>query len=210
MSAASIFSAARPGWAPPAAICTTVSTSPDRKSTATAEQVFAALYGSDSFGPVVTSLGAAFSHLNQDCSRQVVFPGVAEGVSSDGDGWLGQIFGEFGYRFDIDDPSAPRLGHQRDGRAVCRRCRHPPPSGRLCRARRAGGAVRRRPESGCRDHHAGGRLESELAIAVPFTFHGLVGWRHAYGDVSPEAAWCLPAERLHGRRGPARPRCLRH
>jgi fibronectin-binding autotransporter adhesin len=32
---------------------------PDRSATATAEQVFAALYGASSFGPVVVSLGGA-------------------------------------------------------------------------------------------------------------------------------------------------------
>jgi fibronectin-binding autotransporter adhesin len=34
----------------------------------------------------------------------------------------------------------------------------------------------------------GVRLEAALATAVPLTARAMVGWRHAYGDVTPEAA----------------------
>jgi outer membrane autotransporter protein len=33
----------------------------------------------------------------------------------------------------------------------------------------------------------GMRAEATLAGALPMTLRGLVGWRHAYGDVSPQA-----------------------
>jgi outer membrane autotransporter protein len=33
----------------------------------------------------------------------------------------------------------------------------------------------------------GMRAEARIGDAVPLTLHGLLGWRHAYGDVAPEA-----------------------
>ena len=162
---------------------------PDRSATAAAEQVFAALYGSDSFGPVAVSLGAAFSHLNQDLSRQIVFPSVAEGASSDGHGWLGQTFGEFGYCFEMDNPfgaGAPMTSAMVEpfvgGAAI-----HLHQDGF---AERGGLAALSAPgqSSDVETTTLGVRLEAKLATAVPLTARAMVGWRHAYGDVTPEAA----------------------
>ncbi|WP_162559222.1 autotransporter serine protease [Microvirga sp. 17 mud 1-3] len=149
-----------------------------RLSSGSNESVFGALYGSGQWGALTLRLGAAYARHDIDLSRTITFPGYADAVKASYDGSTLQAFGELGYRLGFGalalEPfvgaSVLRLstdGFQEQGGAA------------------ALTGFGRTYDLGTTT--VGLRAEARLSETVPLTLSGLLGWRHAYGDVAPEA-----------------------
>ncbi|MBA1158559.1 autotransporter-associated beta strand repeat-containing protein [Microvirga mediterraneensis] len=142
------------------------------------ESVFGALYGSGAWGGVTLRLGAASAGHALEVNRAIRFPGFRDQTGASYDGWSAQAFGEAGYRIDLGpvqlEPfaGAAVLRLHTDGFAE------------------DGGAA---ALTGSARVHAlatttlGVRAEARLSDTVPLVARGLLGWRHAYGDVEPAA-----------------------
>jgi len=115
-------------------------------------------------------------------SRTVRFPAFTGATSASYDGWTAQAFGELGYRFGW--PGA--MIEPFVGTSVLRL--------HTDAFRESGGAA---ALSGFGHNNdlgtttLGVRAETRLSQDLPLTLRGLVGWRHAYGDVEPESLLAL-------------------
>jgi outer membrane autotransporter protein len=148
-----------------------------RLSSGSNESVFAALYGSGSWGALTLRLGAAYAWHDIDVNRTVRFPGFADTTGTSYDGWTAQAFAEVGYRIGLGpvqlEPfvGASVLRLHTDGFAE------------------EGGAAALTGYAQDQDLATttmGLRAEAQLSADLPLIARGLVGWRHAYGDVEPE------------------------
>ncbi|MBF9235475.1 autotransporter domain-containing protein [Microvirga alba] len=156
-----------------------------RLSSGANESVFGALYGAGSWGNLSLRLGTSFAHHDFAVSRNVAFPGFAEALRASYDGSTVQAFGEVGYRIGL---------------------------GRVAVEPFAGAAALRLHTDGFQEHGGeaaltgfgrtyelgtttlGVRAEARLSDEVPLLLRGLVGWRHAYGDVEPAALLAFAGE----------------
>jgi outer membrane autotransporter protein len=147
-----------------------------RLSSGTNESVFAALYGAGTWGALTLRLGAAYAWHDFDVSRTIRFPGFSDQVGASYDGWTAQAFAEIGYRIDLGamqlEPfaGASVLRLHTDGFAE------------------EGGAAALTGSAQDQELATttlGLRAEARLSETVPLTARGLVGWRHAFGDVVP-------------------------
>lgn len=147
-----------------------------RLSSGATETTFGTLYGATSWGAVSLRGGLSYGHHDIDSRRTVVFPGFSDAVSASYRGWTALAFGEAGYRIDW-------------GRAMIE------PFAGLSVQRlhtdafvEEGGAAALTGYA--RDYDLGTttlgvRGEARLGENGPVTVRGLLGWRHAYGDVEP-------------------------
>jgi outer membrane autotransporter protein len=153
------------------------------------DQLFGAVYGGASFGAVELSAGTAYGSMSTGIDRRIAFPGFDEAASSESHGWTAQAFGEAGYRFDLSGrdlgPAALEAAFWQPilGAALIRL--HQDDFGE------AGGPAALTGLAGSQDLATttlGVRAAATLAGPLPLEFRGLVGWRHAYGDIVPTAA----------------------
>ncbi len=154
-----------------------------RGSSATFESVFGGVYGGASFGAFQLRAGALYGTNTTSTTRQVVFPGFFEALSSSNGGSTAQAFGEAGYRIQLAglgfgggsrvnvEPfvgAAAFLIHQNGFTEV--------------------GSTSALTAS-ARDFNVQTTtlgVRGELAFAsMPLTLKTMLGWRHAYGDVVP-------------------------
>jgi outer membrane autotransporter protein len=151
---------------------------PARLSSGSTDSVFAAIYGGTALGPLNLRLGASFAGQRTDTRRAIVFPGFNDLARAAYDGYTAQAFGELGYRFrlfanSIVEPfvGATALTVHRD------------------RFAEAGGAAAlvgfaRDTEVGYTT--VGFRTEWQ-PFDAPIVIRGMTGWRHAFGDLRPDA-----------------------
>ncbi|WP_414474478.1 autotransporter domain-containing protein [Microvirga sp. M2] len=149
-----------------------------RLSSGSNESVFGALYGSGTWGGLNLRLGTSYAIHDIDTSRRVVFPGFSDNLSASYNGWTAQAFGELGYRFEagiaILEPFV--------GASILRL--HTDGFGETGGAAALTGFARGYDLG---TTTVGLRAEARLGADVPLMVRGLVGWRHAYGDVEPVA-----------------------
>jgi fibronectin-binding autotransporter adhesin len=150
-----------------------------RLSSGSTDSIYAALYGSGSWGGLNLRLGGFYAGHDFDVSRTVTFPGFSDRTHASYDGWTAQAFGELGYQVSLKggvtlEPflgaSVMRLhmdGFQEEGGAA------------------ALTSYGRSYDLGTTT--LGLRAEARLGLDLPLTVRGMVGWRHAYGDVNPSA-----------------------
>jgi outer membrane autotransporter protein len=149
-----------------------------RLSSGSNDSVFGALYGSFSWGALCLRLGASYARHDFDVQRRVQFPGFADSTQASYDGSTAQAFAEVGYGFDLGrvflEPfvgaSVLRLhtdAFQEEGGAAT-----------------LTGYAR---DQDLATTTLGLRAEARLSQDLPLTLRGLLGWRHAYGDVEPQA-----------------------
>jgi len=149
-----------------------------RLSSGSNESVFGALYGSGSWGGLNLRLGTSYAVHDLDTKRTVRFPGFADQTSASYDGWTAQAFGELGYRFRV----GPSTLEPFVGASVLRL--------HTSGFAEDGGAS---ALVGYEQNHdlgtttLGIRAEAQLSADMPLIVRGMVGWRHAYGDVDPSA-----------------------
>jgi outer membrane autotransporter protein len=154
-----------------------------RGSSATFESVFGGAYAGASFGAFQLRAGALYGTNTTSTTRQVVFPGFFEALSSSNGGSTAQAFGEAGYRIQLSgwgigggsrvsvEPfagAAAFLIHQNGFTEV-------------------GGTSAL--TASARDFNIQTTtlgVRGQLAFAsMPLTLKTMLGWRHAYGDVVP-------------------------
>lgn len=149
-----------------------------RLSSGSNDSIYAALYGSGSWDGLNLRLGASYAWYDFDVSRTVTFPGFSARTHASYGGWTAQAFGELGYQFSLGgvllEPfvgaSVMRLhmdGFQEEGGAA------------------ALTGYGRSYDLGTTT--LGLRAAAKLGLDLPLSVHGMVGWRHAYGDVNPSA-----------------------
>lgn len=149
-----------------------------RLSSGTTDTFFASVYGAAAWGQVNLRLGASYAWHDIDTRRSIRFPGFADEVSASYGGATIQAFGEVGYALDLGQvtlepfvgASVMRLhtdGFQEEGGA----------------AALTGYAQ----DQDLATTTLGLRAEARLSDELPVIARGMLGWRHAYGDVNPTA-----------------------
>jgi outer membrane autotransporter protein len=148
-----------------------------RASSGTSDDYHLGLYGGSQWGAVGLRLGAAYSWHDVETARSVAFPGFAESLSADYDAQTAQVFGELGYRIDTANASFEPF---------------------------AGAAYVNLHTNGFTEEGGDAALTSSSTnTGVTFTtlgiraatvfplgsrqasLHGMLGWRHAFGDTTP-------------------------
>ncbi|MBO1908036.1 autotransporter domain-containing protein [Microvirga sp. 3-52] len=148
-----------------------------RFSSGSTESVFTTLYGAGSWGGVNLRLGASYALHDIDMSRAVLFPGFVDRVGASYNGWTALAFGEVGYRFGLGGATlepfvgASILRLHTDGFVE------------------SGGAAALTGFTRDQDLGTttlGVRVETGLGVDTGLSVSGMLGWRHAYGDVNPD------------------------
>lgn len=152
-----------------------------RASSAGLETVFGSVYGGARFGAFDLRAGGSFGGTSYTASRTTAFPGFLDSESARYRGTTAQVFGEIGYRMDTNAAFIePFAG------AAAIRVR----TNRFAEAATGGAAL----FGSARDHDLGTttlgvRGEMELATlfatSLPITARAMLGWQHAFGDVTP-------------------------
>ena len=156
-----------------------------RLSSATFESVFGGAYAGASFGAVQLRTGALYATNSASTTRQVIFPGFADAVSSSNGGSTAQAFGEAGYRIQLSGASF-------GGLAFSRASLEPYAGAAAIRIHQngftEGGGIAALTGT-AKDFNVETTtlgVRGELALAsLPVTFTSMLGWRHAFGDVVP-------------------------
>jgi subtilase-type serine protease len=151
----------------------------DRLSSGSSDNYHLGAYAGTQWGKLGFRSGLAYTWHRLDTDRSVAFPGFPDSLSSDYDAGTFQAFGELGYRVDT-----PMVAFE--------------PYGNLAYAhlktdgfREEGGAsaLNGRGESSDTTFTTLGlRASADFQLgAMPVIARGGIGWRHAFGDVTPEA-----------------------
>ncbi len=149
-----------------------------RLSSGTNESIFGALYGSAKWGALNLRLGASYAANDIHMNRQIGFIGFQDQVTSSYDGSTIQAFGEIGYRLGLGAIQIePFLGA-----AVLRT--HTDAFVEEGGIAALAGTAR---DYNLSTTTLGLRAEAMLSRDLPLTVRGMLGWRHAYGDVEPTA-----------------------
>ena len=150
----------------------------DRRSSASTDNYHLGIYGGTQWGALSFRSGLAYSWSEIDTSRQVAFPGFADSLSSDYRAGTTQVFGELGYGI-----KAGNVGFE--------------PFANLAYVNvhtngftEQGGISALTVYGGSNDitfTTLGLRASTDFDIgSARATVRGTIGWRHAYGDVTPE------------------------
>ena len=150
-----------------------------RGSSGTARSWHLGVYGATQLGALGLSAGASYSWNRIETARSVAFPGFADRLSASYDAGTAQFFGEAGYRIDTAAASFTpfvNLAHV-----------HVRTPGFT---ERGGAAALSQAKSSLDTTFAtlGVRASSTFDLGgAAVTAHGMVGWRHAFGDTTPLA-----------------------
>lgn len=157
----------------------------DRASSADSDNYTAALYAGGHLGAVAVRLGGAYTWNDVSTSRSVAFPGFFDSVNSGSDLGTAQVFADVGYdivagAFAFEPYAAIAYVNLSGGDF-----------------REAGGGAALAGFSSDTDTTfttLGLRASTEM-VAFGTTWRGLVGlgWRHAFGDVTPAASLAFAA-----------------
>ncbi len=152
-------------------------------SKSTTDQFDLGVYAGTYLGPVGLRFGASHSWNNIDSERSLFIPGVTERLTAGYDASTSQIFGEISYQQQIGgatfEPFAnlAYVNFQNDGFSE------------------RGGAGALSVEDGSQNAiftEIGLRAVTEFTLQeATGTLHGSVSWRHANGDVTPDAKMAL-------------------
>ncbi|MFC4172875.1 autotransporter domain-containing protein [Microvirga sp. GCM10011540] len=140
--------------------------------------VFGALYGSARWGAINLRLGASYSAHNFDVQRTIAFPGFADRTTASYDGSTMQAFGEIGYGVSFGRATLEPFA----GASVLRlRTKSFVEDGGDAALLGYGHSF------GLATTTLGVRGDAKVSDDLPLTLRGLLGWRHAFGDVEPHA-----------------------
>lgn len=151
----------------------------DRYASATSDNWHLGVYGGNQWGPIGLRAGLVQTWHSIDSSRSVSYTGFSDSLDADYDARTFQAFGELGYRIDMAaasfEPFA-NLSHVRlhtDGFTE------------------KGGAAAlsvNGETTSTTFTTLGLRASAPLQLgATTANLHGTLGWRHAYGDITPES-----------------------
>ena len=156
--------------------------------TAMIDSYTAALYGSGQWGPAALRLGAAYTLNQVDTSRQILIGAFGDQPDADYDARTAQVFGEFGYRLNIGsvalEPFAGLAYVNLDTDSFVE----------------FGGPAALHGRDGSQSvtfSTLGLRLANTFDLGgTAITAHGMVGWRHAFGDVDPSMTMAFAGSSL--------------
>lgn len=141
------------------------------------------LYGGTALASLNLRLGAAYGWYDIDTQRQVDIPGFNDELDADYSAGTAQVFGEFSYRFDLGGLVAEPFARaayvhlHTDG------------------FEEEGGAAALTADSDNQDitfTTLGLRAAAQLSVGQSsVTAQGLLGWRHGFGDITPETMFTL-------------------
>lgn len=151
----------------------------DRLSSGSSDNVHLGVYGGAAWGGLGLRAGAAYSWHFVNTSRKAAFGDFSESLDADYDAGTVQVFGEAGYRFELEAASLEPFagiayvdvhtdGFEEDG----------------------GAAALAQGSSDWDQTFTTLGLRATMPLASyrgDATLSGVVGWRHAFGDVTPEA-----------------------
>ena len=147
-------------------------------SSGSVETIFAGLYGSATLNPWRLRGGALYGHNEYQTQRTIAFPGFVDATHSRYGGGVAQAFGEAGYHLDFEHYSLePFVG------AMAMNIGTDDFS-------ESGGAAALTGASRSFAFGAttlGLRAETPISPSLPLALKGMVGWRHVFGDVTPDA-----------------------
>jgi fibronectin-binding autotransporter adhesin len=154
-----------------------------RGSSGTFESVFGGAYAGASFSAFQLRVGVLYGTNTTSTTRQVVFPGFSESLSSNNGGYTAQAFGEAGYRIQLAG-----LGLGGGSRVTFE-----PFAGAAAFVIHQNGFTEVGGTSAltgtARDFNIQTTtlgVRGEFAFAsMPLTVKTMLGWRHAYGDMVP-------------------------
>lgn len=154
-----------------------------RASSGESDGYHVGLYGGTAFGGLDLRLGAAYSWYDIDTRRRVDIPGFSDRLDADYSAGATQVFGEFGYRFDLGGLAAEPFARaayvhlHTDG------------------FDEEGGAAALSADSDNQDMTfttLGLRAAARFSVGQSsVTAQGLLGWRHGFGDITPETMFAL-------------------
>lgn len=134
-------------------------------------------YGGGQWGVVSLRTGVAYTWNSLDTRRAVTIPGLSEVLSADYDAGTAQIFGEAGYRIDTAGASFEPFANLAYVNV------------RTDAFTETGGSAALSQAGSSTDATfttLGIRASGDVALGtVNATARGMVGWRHAFGDVTP-------------------------
>ncbi|MBZ9739921.1 autotransporter domain-containing protein [Mesorhizobium sp. CO1-1-4] len=150
----------------------------NRNSSGNADSFHLGLYGGTNWGAIAFRSGAAYSWSSLSTHRSIAFNGFADGLSSDYDAGIAQVFGELAYKVDISngfklEPFAnlAYVGVHSDDFTE------------------TGGPAALTSTGSTMDATfttLGLRGSTELMLGnVSATARAMLGWRHAFGDTTP-------------------------
>jgi outer membrane autotransporter protein len=151
----------------------------DRASSGSSNNYHLGLYGGTQWGNLAFRTGAAYTWHDIDTNRTAAFPGFADSLSADYSAGTFQAFGELGYGIELGatrfEPFA-NLAHV---------------SLRTDSFTEQGGPAALSVDGGTTAvtfTTLGLRAEHTMALGtVNATLRGMIGWRHAFGDLTPES-----------------------
>lgn len=149
-----------------------------RVSSGTSDNFHVAAYGGSQWGPLGLRLGSAFAWHNIDTSRQVSFPGFSDSLKADYDARTAQVFGEVSHAISFGslalEPFAglAYVNLHTNGFAE---------TGQAAALQAWSGSASTAFST------LGLRAASRIALSetTALTVKGLLGWRHAFGEVAP-------------------------
>ncbi|TEA79319.1 autotransporter domain-containing protein [Allopusillimonas ginsengisoli] len=157
----------------------------DRESSAKSDSYHLGLYGATTWDKLAVRAGAAYSRHDIDTQRSVSMPGLSDRLSADYKANTFQVFGELGYGIELGDTRLEPFanlayvamhtdGYSEDGGAA---------------------ALSGRSENmDVTFTTLGLRAEHSLSLgATEATVRGTLGWRHAFGDTTPESTHAFSA-----------------
>lgn len=158
----------------------------DRASSGSSTNYHLGLYGGTEWGDLALRTGAAYTWHDIETKRMVAIRGLADALTGDYSAATFQVFGELAYGLELDSGSRlepfANLAHaslHRDGFAE------------------RGGAAALSGVSettGMTFTTLGLRGEHNLTLGtMDATLNGTVGWRHAFGDTTPESTHAFSA-----------------
>lgn len=149
-----------------------------RDSSGASDAVHLGLYGGTEWGNVVFRGGTALSLHSIDTRRSVAIQGLSESLSASYTAATIQTFGELGYGFELGENmrvepfvNLAHVGVRTNGFAES--------AGAAALSGRPGGSDVTFATIGVRGEHAA------MFGGVEANFSGMLGWRHALGDVTP-------------------------
>ena len=152
----------------------------DRAASGSSDNYHLGVYAGTTRGRLGLRSGLAYTWHDIDTARAVAFPGFAERLTGDYRAGTFQSFGELGYRIDaqvVSFESFANLAYVNLRTAAFAE------QGSAAALRGAG------QTTDATFTTLGMRAQTDVVLGdVPATARGMLGWRHAFGDVTPTAA----------------------
>ncbi|QRY66066.1 autotransporter domain-containing protein (plasmid) [Ensifer sp. PDNC004] len=149
----------------------------DRRSSTSSDNYHLGVYGGTQWGALSFRSGLAYTWSDIDSSRNVISPALVDSLTADYRAGTTQVFGEFGYGMQAGSLSFEPFANLADVNV------------QTDSFTEKGGAAALSVRGGSDDMTfttLGLRLATDFDLGTAkATARGVIGWRHAYGDVTP-------------------------